>query len=42
MKEISDQKNPVKTFKVKTNRVDKNFPIKSPEVSQDKWSSYIK
>lgn len=27
-------KSPVKTFKVKTNRVDKSFPIKSPEVSR--------
>lgn len=28
-------KDPVKTFKVKTNRVDKNFPIKSPQVSRE-------
>lgn len=34
--EERQSKNPVKTFKVKTNRVDKNFPIKSPEVSK-KW-----
>lgn len=27
-------KSPVKTFKVKTSRVDKSFPIKSPEVSR--------
>lgn len=27
-------KDSVKTFKVKTNRVDKNFPIKSPEISR--------
>ncbi|MCF6462622.1 tRNA 4-thiouridine(8) synthase ThiI [Clostridium sp. Cult1] len=27
-------KDPVKTFKVKTNRVDKNFPLKSPEISK--------
>lgn len=32
--EERQSKNPVKTFKVKTNRVDKNFPIKSPEVSK--------
>ena len=28
-------KNPVKTFKVKTNRADKSFPIQSPEVSKE-------
>ncbi|MCF6465713.1 tRNA uracil 4-sulfurtransferase ThiI [Clostridium sp. Cult2] len=33
MKE-KQMKDPVKTFKIKTNRVDKNFPIKSPEVSK--------
>jgi thiamine biosynthesis protein ThiI len=28
-------KDPVKTFKVKTNRADKSFPIQSPEVSKE-------
>lgn len=34
--------NPVKTFKVKTKRVDKNFPIKSPEVSRQMGGAILK
>lgn len=32
--EERQSKNPIKTFKVKTNRVDKKFPMKSPEISK--------
>ena len=32
----------VKTFKVETNRADKKFPIKSPEVSREMGGSNIK
>ncbi len=33
-KELFEKRN-IKTFKVETNRVDKGFPLKSPEVSRD-------
>lgn len=32
--EDKQSKDPIRTFKVKTNRVDKNFPLKSPEISK--------
>ncbi|MBZ2175303.1 tRNA 4-thiouridine(8) synthase ThiI [Schnuerera sp. xch1] len=38
----SQLRNPVKTFKVKTNRVDKKFPIKSPEVSRQMGAVILK
>lgn len=34
--------NPVKTFKVSTNRTDKKFPIKSPEVSREMGAVILK
>lgn len=36
------QKDPVRTFKVKTNRTDKKFPVKSPEISREMGAVILK